>query len=244
MVFLTCLPHAFYYNALPISAVDYASAFEWGPALARNASQLSHPLFTSPMSRSVGLFWFCGAFWFVWVPFLAVGVRSFDVIDLELAALLLWSLYALVACRASLPCSSCFTCSVWTLSHSFHSLQRLLVVLVFFVVVVGFWVVVVFLVGLVWCFVVFVLPLPLCMPSILSFTDWCIAHRQQSREQKNCIVQLLLVLCLATPVRIQDGVSAQITLTKARLAACTGPQTMSLCLGAWALMRQHDELSQ
>ena len=117
------------------------------------------------MSGSGGLFLFCGAFWFVWVPFLAVGIRSFDVIDFELAALLLWSLHALVACRASLLCSICFTCSVGTLSHSFHSLQWLLVVLVFFVVV-GFCVVVVFLVGLVWFFVVFVLPLLLCMPSI------------------------------------------------------------------------------
>ena len=88
----------------------------------------------------------------------------------------MFALGALVACLASLPRSPCFTCSVWTPSHSFHSLQRLLVV-------------VVFLVGLRF-FVVFawfglVSQLSLCFFACLrSFTDWCIAHRQQSREQK------------------------------------------------------------
>ena len=130
-----------------------------------------------------GCFCFVVFLWFVLVPSLAVGIRSSDVINLELAALLLWSLYALVACRASLPCSICFTCSVWTLSHSFHSLQRLLVVLVFFVVV-GFCVVVVSLVGLVWFFVVFVLPLLLCMPSIFH---WLVHSAQTAvpRAKKN-----------------------------------------------------------
>ena len=67
-----------------------------------------------------------------------------------------------MSCRAGLPCGICFIRSVWTLSHSFHSLQRLLVVLVFFVVV-GFCVVV-------FCFFVnFVLPLLLCMPSIFHW---------------------------------------------------------------------------
>ena len=64
----------------------------------------------------------------------------------------MFALGVLVACLASLPRCSCFTCSVRTPSHSFHSLQRLLVVVVFlvvlffFVCLLVFW----FLLGLVW----------------------------------------------------------------------------------------------
>ena len=135
------------------------------------------------MSGSVGLFLFCGVFWFVLVPSLAVGICSSDVMNLELAALLLWSLYALVACRASLPCM-----------HLFHLFRVNAVSLVsltakasggfgvfcflwwVFVLLLCFW--------LVWSgFLLFLFCL--CFFACLrSFTDWCIAHRQQSREQK------------------------------------------------------------
>ena len=82
------------------------------PCLSPKRLPIVSPTFHVSDERIRGVVFVFGAFWFVWVPFLAVGIRSFDVIDLELAALLLWSLYALVACRASLPCSICFTCSV------------------------------------------------------------------------------------------------------------------------------------
>ena len=92
----------------------------------------------------------------------------------------MFALGALVACLASLPRSSCFTCSVWTPSHSFHSLQKLLVVVVF-LVVLGFLLVFWFLLGLVW-FLRFAFA---SLHAFVPFTDWCTAHRQQSREQKN-----------------------------------------------------------
>ena len=120
------------------------------------------------MSWSVG--WF-----FVWLfgfAFVADWIMLIRRASFRASSSAMFALGALVACLASLPRSSCFSCSVWTPSYLFHSLQRLLAVVVF-LVVLGFL--------LVLCFAWFGLVSPFCL---------CFACLQQSRreEKKTTII--------------------------------------------------------
>ena len=121
--------------------------------------------------------------WFLcvcWGSFLSLlGSCSSDVLVLEPAAFCYERPRGRVACLASLQaCSVAYVSPVpCERRHSFHSMQRPLVLVVFLVVVFAWF-------GLVSL-------LSLCFFACLrSFTDWCIAHRQQSREQKNCVAFL------------------------------------------------------
>ena len=121
----------------------------------------------------VSLFWFV-VLWFLcvcWGSFLSLlGSCPSDVLVLEPAAFCYERPRGRVACLASLQCSLCFHLFRVNAVIRFTRCQGLLC-----------W----------WCFWLWCLLgglvclLSLCFFACLrSFTDWCIAHRQQSREQK------------------------------------------------------------